>query len=444
MRKKNNNFLVINNGLKSQNGHYYETGVSVCQACNNLGLNACMATNKAFAVSKNNINPFSFYPVFEVDHWQSDLLNTIDLNNNLNTNFHFRFKNKIKKLCNFVWKPFLFLELKNKGFSEEFRWMKSFYANLKDFLLPFKDRPSVVFFPTAHARELFAVVEFNQKFNENNKFSFHLEFRHPIKTIPSDCNYEYWNKYRLLNDVWFNHIATPLNNNIFLYCDTPELAKEYEDEFKFEFGTLPIPFRSFLLEKKHSHEEKLILGYFGDARDEKGFEHLPIIHKYFSQQFDLQGKYKFLIQCTNANYWDGGRKVLNYFKKVNPEEYELLFLEKPMTDIEYYDNFSKADICLLPYDPGIYRSRSSGCLSEAIALGIPSVVPNNTWMANQLPKNCGGFFNNITELCEQSYEVVKRYNFYLNNMKIFKQAWIAKNNPEELVKKIISKSFIQA
>lgn len=442
--KANINFLVINNGLKSLNGHYFETGVSVCQASTKFGLTPCMATNKVFQNHYKNQEPFPVLPIFQVDHWQNNLL-TPAINNESAGRVYFpRITSKIQKLLYFYWNPSLFLELRKGKFFNEFKWMELYYKNLKDFLLPFKKLQSIVFCPTAHARELFAILEFNQVYNKNNTFSFHLEFRHPIKTLFSDSNFNHWDKYKQLNKIWFNQINRQLFRNIFLYCDTPELAKEYHDEFMVKFDTLPIPFRSSLMEKRFNPKGKIVLGYFGDARDEKGFEHLPLIHSYLNQKQDLYGKFKFIIQCTNANCWSGGVKVLSYFKNVNPEECELISIDKPMTDKEYYDNFSKADICLLPYDSGIYRSRSSGCLSEAIALGIPSIVPNSTWMANQLPRNCGGFFSNLNQLCEETYKVIKDYDFFSANIKELKQIWMARNSPDELVKKIIRNSLIDS
>ncbi len=40
-------------------------------------------------------------------------------------------------------------------------------------------------------------------------------------------------------------------------------------------------------------------------------------------------------------------------------------------------------IALFPYDPALYRRKSSGVLWEAISLGLPVVVPAGTWLEHE-------------------------------------------------------------
>ena len=44
----------------------------------------------------------------------------------------------------------------------------------------------------------------------------------------------------------------------------------------------------------------------------------------------------------------------------------------------------RADLILLPYDPKLFRARTSGVFVEAIAAGKPPVVTDGTWMAHEL------------------------------------------------------------
>ena len=63
--------------------------------------------------------------------------------------------------------------------------------------------------------------------------------------------------------------------NIRLYTDSDGLSEEFERFSGLEFGVLPIPFRSHLLDARSRKGGPLCLAYFGDVRDEKGFHWLP-------------------------------------------------------------------------------------------------------------------------------------------------------------------------
>ncbi|MEI6628123.1 MAG: hypothetical protein WCN27_01775 [Alphaproteobacteria bacterium] len=321
--------------------------------------------------------------------------------------------------------------------TEQGQRMEIFLKNLISLLKPYLGKESLVFFPTAHPRELFACNLYNQIFQKTHKFSFALEFRHPLSIISTDSNFEFWLQYKILCEIWFKFTTQKISPNILIYTDTLELAKEYEFYLPVKINTLPIPFRSSFLGKHiYSPSKKLSLGYFGDARNEKGFQHLSGLHKFLKSKNDIKDNFKFIIQCTNANLWANGITVLDYFKTISPDEVELIGIEKPLTDNEYYHLVSSSDVCLLPYDSGIYRSRSSGCLSEAIAMGIPSVVPKNTWLEKQVPENCQVSFQTIDDFYNATHHLIKNYSYYHENMKNYKKIWLNNNTPKNLVIKL--------
>jgi glycosyltransferase involved in cell wall biosynthesis len=51
---------------------------------------------------------------------------------------------------------------------------------------------------------------------------------------------------------------------------------------------------------------------------------------------------------------------------------------------EYLHLLAESDVLLLPYGRLPYRQRGSGILAEAVAAGIPVVVPDGTWAAEQV------------------------------------------------------------
>jgi glycosyltransferase involved in cell wall biosynthesis len=64
--------------------------------------------------------------------------------------------------------------------------------------------------------------------------------------------------------------------------------------------------------------------------------------------------------------------------------------ERALSGDEYVALLASADLVLLPYDQGVYRARTSGPFTEALAAGIPVVCTVDTWMSDQLATHGAG------------------------------------------------------
>src|SRR5581483_7665025 len=116
----------------------------------------------------------------------------------------------------------------------------------------------------------------------------------------------------------------------------------------------------------------------------------------------VQGKVRFFIQATLAQpEWNSRRVAALARLKQFPAEYvKLVGLEGSLAPDVYYQLVSQADLLLCPYDPPTYRRRSSGTLTEAIAAGIPTVVPRGTWLEKQQPAGAGETFIDLPSFLE--------------------------------------------
>jgi hypothetical protein len=65
-----------------------------------------------------------------------------------------------------------------------------------------------------------------------------------------------------------------------------------------------------------------------------------------------------------------------------PADKVVLYTE-PLDSSSYCDLVVNSDIILLPYDKQAYYAGSSGILAEALAAGVPVIVPEGIWMAKQ-------------------------------------------------------------
>ncbi|MBV1798742.1 glycosyltransferase [Siccirubricoccus sp. G192] len=124
-------------------------------------------------------------------------------------------------------------------------------------------------------------------------------------------------------------------------------------------------------------------GYFGDAREEKGF---PIISEAIDAARDLvQGTVRphFTIQ-SNFNVPGGDAGSARGYLRLQslPQEWRNLVFG-PFQGTEYLSLFESIDAVLMPYDPIRYFARSSGVFMEALVAGRAAIVSAGSWMASQ-------------------------------------------------------------
>ena len=122
--------------------------------------------------------------------------------------------------------------------------------------------------------------------------------------------------------------------------------------------------------------------YAGDAREEKGFHLLPEIVSPF-----LEKSY-FVIQCNPSLDRKYTPLIEQSIKKLRDFNHpNLILLPRALEQEQYFSLLWRSDAVLIPYDSNSYaKSRASGILLEALFLGKPVIVPNNTSMSDLVKK----------------------------------------------------------
>jgi hypothetical protein len=163
------------------------------------------------------------------------------------------------------------------------------------------------------------------------------------------------------------------------YTDTEHLSAQYSRLAKFQFAVLPIPTGEGSVRRRIS-SRPLLHGYLGDARTEKGFQHLSDIWDRFRLWSNF-GNDKLLVQ-SNFNIKGGEPEaVRGMLALLGQTTGEVQFVPGPLETEEYDAVLSSCGIILLPYDGAAYASRSSGIFAEAIHKAIPTVVTGGSWGA---------------------------------------------------------------
>ena len=488
--------LVINNGLKNLRGHYFETSVSVMDAAARAGLQPVLVGH---ATCPENLVPewMDFLPICRTDHWmveeppprvdlgpiRCDLraanhasMNAVlegksSISDYLSARFdvqkRIRGSRRKLKMPRFVhhWSSKIRQAVSKLVSKSELRrhlidtlespprtlvpftprLRHRFNRECQHAVLFLEDMETVlslspagsddhVFFPTAHARELLAVRQLVERLPPEICPTFHLEFRHALDFDESGrMPHGYYSEmHSLLFDTyrWNGH-----HPRIQLYTDTEELSECYSQVSGLPFGTLPIPFRTNLIQGRCRGEgEPITLAMLGDVRDEKGFPLLPDLAEALRPQLE-QGELRLLIQATLAepHYNPRSTAALTRLKKLAIPNIELRGMDGPLHPNDYYAMLSAADAVLLPYDAAAYARRSSGVLTEAIAAGIPTIVTAHTWLSRQQPPSTGETFTTPSEFEQAVRNLLSDYPTYLASAQRYRQEWLRKHTPDALI-----------
>ncbi len=167
------------------------------------------------------------------------------------------------------------------------------------------------------------------------------------------------------------------------FTDTEELTAQYRLISGALFRTLPIPHTQPPRESERRSRPACV-SYLGDARTEKGYQHLPRIIGDLLWDHIRTGKASFVIQ-SNYNVPQGEPAAIvarSQLRRFVPHKVTLV--ESPLDSPSYWDMVHSSDISLLPYDRDNYYARSSGILAESLAAGVPVLVPAGTWMSRQI------------------------------------------------------------
>lgn len=249
------------------------------------------------------------------------------------------------------------------------------------------DELGYVFVPTLHVVELEGIRRFLSRSKNLSAVRWGLLYRRNIfEGFPDEYARQIENIRPLKYELERCRLQLGLDTLEF-FTDTEELTHQYNQLNIFKFKTLPVP-SDFTIELRERNRKSacqshaLRLTYLGDARDEKGYPKLLDVQKALRSSHIETGRVRLVAQ-SNFNSHDGdpatatARRLL---RDCNSEGVELVY--GPLDRPSYQALIGACDVMLVPYSQRNYAARSSGVFAEAVAAGIPAVVPSGTWMGN--------------------------------------------------------------
>ncbi len=494
-------FVVIDHSLSSLQGHHYECSISLAEAAARVGYQPIIIANKVLPESLT-LGEIPIIRAFEVDWFNnSTLVDTTEgqpEKSTLERNKNFQ---KILFHQQYIWKnkypKFLLFFEKIEGSSQRLvQWIKDDVKLLRSIPLSntlwgiFKIVWGLVYFIFKIGFESIKKIEVIRKQSSEVTIKKFQSFTETLAEILPSLNLTSEDQILIhtfgieqLEELYYflekgDHSSLPTYHLLFrrdtddslvknatgmglkfclrscyesklwpdkirFYTDTEDLVSKYNALTLVQVSQVPIPFRQEKLKLEQTQKDFIHLVYLGDARSEKGYQHLPQLVSGLWQDYLRTEKVRFTIQ-SNYNVQGGEAQILE--AKLNLCQYpttKIRLIDAPMSPEHYYQLLASADIVILPYNPQNYQ-RTSGVLTEALAAGKPVVVPNNSWLAQQVDETRASIYESPQDLTQAVIRLLEDLPRFSQNAQEFSVNWRSRQSSDYflqcLLKPVVWKS----
>jgi len=160
-----------------------------------------------------------------------------------------------------------------------------------------------------------------------------------------------------------------------------QLAREYSVLAGSTIEAHPIPYDPRSLKSQREKGRPTALLFAGDAKADKGFTFIPELADRLCAKWP---GWDFLIHVNLGSSWGPTLQAYNELRTaVSPHHDNLIVQTGRLSRKDYVEFMDKADCFVATYDPVVYARKSSGVIWEAISLGLPMLVPADTWLENE-------------------------------------------------------------
>ena len=231
------------------------------------------------------------------------------------------------------------------------------------------------------------------------------------------------------------------------FTDTEELSVLYNVLSPIQFTKAPIPVRQDLFHDEPRDRPATLVGenrsgpvkiaYLGNAREEKGYHHLPDMVAALWADYLAPGKARFTIQ-SHFNVPGGEPHMASaQMRLTNYPDQAVALMTSTMSEGDYYAVLESIDAMVLPYDPKAYAARSSHIFAQALAAGKPVIVPAATWMASQIDTTRGQVYESSSDLPAAVANVIDDINSLTKGAEGYKHHWRRLHSPDALLNCLI-------
>ena len=295
--------------------------------------------------------------------------------------------------------------------------------------------PVLILFPTFSFKDIIGITRFAEKLAPSSNTQIAM-----VQHFTSRPNFD---KDRFPHRLYKHSLhylsQSSAKNRINLFTDSQDLANEYKFYIDKPFKVLPIPHTQYSSEQPSikTPSKKLVIGYLGDARINKGFHMIPETIKYVNSSLG-----------SDAVHWEIQANIRKHQEWQTVQAVNLLktmptikLHEAAMDTDSYHKLMADIDIFMLPYTLENYHSQTSGVFSEIRGLGKVSVVTKGTWMAREITNHGGGTLcmpEDSKSLADALVESVKAFPQLKAQAEFAKAKWCEFHNSENYITELIS------
>jgi glycosyltransferase involved in cell wall biosynthesis len=427
-------FILIDPSIRELGGHYYEYAARVLGEASRQGFEPILGANCAARCLGSG--SWRVVPVYRYGFFEPGPPRAI------------RWAHRMAGLALHSVRPSLAAAVRRAGAGGDSgnhparfrRKRRAFFADTARFFdaVPLHEG-DIVFLPTVAEADMLGLADFFRADRTTIKAAWHLLFRRDLP--PGDAALQRLRRH-------FERFQSERSGHcVSFYTDTEPLTAQYNGLGGVTFRTLPIPTQSATGHrppalKSATREPLRHVVYLGDARTEKGYHWLPrlvtdaraaglAVRFTFQSNFSIAGGEPAVAQA---------RAQLESF----PPDYGITLVTEALSSESYSSLLLAADVVIIPYDPAAYRARSSGVFAEAMAAGIPVIVPEGTWMAEELRRaggESGVIYRESQHLARHLAKILGEYDCYQAAAQNHSHPWSAYHSPQTLFGQLVTRSW---
>lgn len=173
-------------------------------------------------------------------------------------------------------------------------------------------------------------------------------------------------------------VAREPGPEVHLFASGLQHAAEYGALFGRKVPAHPLPIRP--LPEAAAGREGRVLLFAGDARADKGIGLLPGLLPPLAAAHPDRS---FVAHVNAEAAWGEAKPAAAALAALAGTRANIEVATGRLLPEAYAALLRSVGLAVFPYDPALYRRKSSGVLWEALSLGIPVVVPAGTWLENE-------------------------------------------------------------
>jgi glycosyltransferase involved in cell wall biosynthesis len=164
---------------------------------------------------------------------------------------------------------------------------------------------------------------------------------------------------------------------------TPFLSELFGLLLQYPIRTLPLPFRAIAPLRNRAGARSIVVAILGHQRPEKGYDQLAEI---IQELLRAHEGIRLLVQNVASS---DAAEIQRSLRRAMMNGERVVLEETPAGAKRWAQLLEMSDIVLCPYRPEFYISGVSAVMVEALANGIPVIVPAGTALETLL-EECGG------------------------------------------------------